>query len=57
MRTLINILRKELLQLRRDPKILPILFLAPVIQLTILGYAATTDVRRVELAVCDRGEP
>ncbi len=53
MRTLINILRKELLQLRRDPKILPILFLAPVIQLTILGYAATTDVRRVELAVCD----
>jgi ABC-2 type transport system permease protein len=53
MRTLINILRKELLQLRRDPKILPILFVAPVIQLTILGYAATTDVRRVELAVCD----
>jgi ABC-2 type transport system permease protein len=53
VRTLINILRKELLQLRRDPKIVPILFMAPVIQLTILGYAATTDVRRVELAVCD----
>ena len=53
MRTLINIFRKELLQLRRDPKIVPILFMAPVIQLTILGYAATTDVRRVELAVCD----
>jgi len=53
MRTLINILVKELLQLKRDPKILPILFIAPVIQLTILGYAATTDVRRVELAVCD----
>ncbi|MCU0305307.1 MAG: ABC transporter permease [Thermoanaerobaculales bacterium] len=53
MRTLLNILVKELLQLRRDPKILPILFIAPVVQLTILGYAATTDVRRVELAVCD----
>ncbi len=53
MRTLVNILKKELLQLRRDPKILPILFLAPVIQLTLLGYAATTDIRRVELAVCD----
>jgi len=53
MRTLFNILVKELLQLRRDPKILPILFLAPVIQLTLLGYAATTDIRRVELAVCD----
>ena len=53
MRTLINLLRKELLQLKRDPKILPILFIAPVVQLTILGYAATTDVRRVELAVVD----
>jgi ABC-2 type transport system permease protein len=53
MRTLANMLIKELLQLTRDPKILPILFIAPVVQLTILGYAATTDVRRVELAVCD----
>ena len=53
MRTLLHILVKELLQLRRDPKILPILFIAPVIQLTLLGYAATTDIRRVELAVCD----
>ena len=53
MRTLANILIKELLQLKRDPKIVPILFIAPVIQLTILGYAATTDVRHVELAVCD----
>ena len=53
MRRLINILVKELLQLKRDPKIVPILFLAPVIQLTLLGYAATTDIRNVELAVCD----
>ena len=40
----LNILVKELLQLRRDPKILPILFIAPVLQLVILGYAATTDI-------------
>ena len=53
MRTLVNILVKELLQLKRDPKLLPILFIAPIVQLTVLGYAATTDVRRVELAVCD----
>jgi len=53
MRTLVNLLVKELLQLKRDPKIVPILFIAPMIQLTVLGYAATTDVRRVELAVCD----
>ncbi len=53
MKTLQALLKKELLQLRRDPKILPILFVAPVFQLVILGYAATTDVRQVELAVCD----
>jgi ABC-2 type transport system permease protein len=53
MRAVLNILVKELRQLRRDPKIVPILFIAPVIQLFILGYAATTDIRRVELAVCD----
>jgi ABC-2 type transport system permease protein len=53
MRSLLNILVKELLQLRRDPKILPILFIAPVIQLLVLGYAATTDVKRVELGLCD----
>lgn len=53
MRTLLTILVKELLQLLRDPKIVPILFIAPVVQLTILGYAATTDIRRVELVVCD----
>jgi ABC-2 type transport system permease protein len=53
VRKLAVILVKELLQLLRDPKILPILFVAPVLQLFILGYAATTDIRRVELAVCD----
>ena len=53
MRMLWNMLVKELLQLRRDPRILAVLFIAPVVQLTILGYAATTDVRRVELAICD----
>ena len=53
MRAILNILVKELRQLLRDPKIIPILFVAPLMQLFILGYAATTDIRRVELAVCD----
>jgi ABC-2 type transport system permease protein len=30
-----------------------VLFIAPIVQLTILGYAATTDIRQVALAVCD----
>jgi ABC-2 type transport system permease protein len=53
MNAFIEFVRKELLQLKRDPKLLPLLFVAPVFQLVILGYAATTDIRRVELAVCD----
>mgnify|MGYP005850813171 CR=1 FL=1 len=53
LRTLASLLVKELRQLRRDPKILPVLFAAPILQLLILGYAATTDVTRVELAVAD----
>lgn len=53
MKQLVNVLIKELLQLKRDPKILPILFIAPVVQLLILGFAATLDIKNVELAVCD----
>jgi len=53
VRALFSVLVKELLQLRRDPKILPILFVAPIFQLLVLGYAATTDVTRIELAICD----
>jgi ABC-2 type transport system permease protein len=44
---------KELIQLKRDPRVLAVLFVAPVVQLTLLAYAATTDIRQVELAVCD----
>jgi len=53
MRMLWNMLVKELLQLRRDPRILAVLFIAPVVQLTVLAYAATTDIKKVELAICD----
>ena len=53
MRAVLVVVKKELAQLRRDPRILPLLFVAPVLQMLILGYAATTDIKRVELAVCD----
>jgi ABC-2 type transport system permease protein len=53
MRTLVNLVIKELIQLRREPKNLGVLFIAPIVQLTLLGYAATTDIRQVALAICD----
>ena len=37
MRTLLNMLVKELIQLKRDPRVLSVLFVAPVVQLTLLA--------------------
>ncbi len=47
------IARKEFIQLRRDPRMLFIAFMAPIIQLTLFGYAATLDVKSVPVVVCD----
>ncbi len=44
---------KELLELRQDPKLLRVLLGAPILQLAILGYAATTDVKNVPIVVAD----
>jgi ABC-2 type transport system permease protein len=44
---------KEVLELRQDPRIFSIIFIAPVVQLGILGYAATTDVTNVPIVVVD----
>jgi ABC-2 type transport system permease protein len=53
MRSIIHIIRKEFLQLRRDRRMLPIIFIAPVIQLIILGYAANLDIKNIRTVVCD----
>jgi ABC-2 type transport system permease protein len=47
------LIHKELIELRRDPRLFGIVIVAPIIQLTILGYAATTDVRNVPVVVAD----
>ena len=44
---------KELLGIRRDPKLLRIVFVAPLVQLMIFGYAVSTDVRNTRLFVVD----
>ena len=48
-----HLVRKELIELRADPRLFGIVVLAPIIQLTVLGYAATTDVKDVPLLVVD----
>ncbi len=44
---------KEFLQLRRDRKMFFILFLAPLLQLIVLGFAANFDVTEIKTAVYD----
>jgi len=44
---------KEFLQVLRNPRMVGVIFVAPMIQLVVFGYAATTDVRRVTTAVRD----
>jgi len=45
---------KELRQVARDRLMLRVIFVVPLFQLFVLGYAATTDVRNVDLLLCDR---
>jgi len=47
------LIRKEFLELRRSPQLLRLVLVAPVVQLTMLGYAATTDVTNVPIVVVD----
>ena len=47
------VVRKEFLQLRRDRRLLPVMFISPILQLLLLGYAANLDVRDIPAVVCD----
>jgi ABC-2 type transport system permease protein len=46
-------MRKEFLHIVRDRRTLAVMFLMPVIQLVLMGYAATTDVEHLRTAVLD----
>lgn len=50
---LMHLVRKELIELRADPRLFGIVIMAPIIQLVVLGYAATTDVKDIPLLVVD----
>jgi len=51
---LLSIIRKEFIQITRDPRTLILVLVIPVMQLFLLGYAANNDVRNVPLAVFDQ---
>ncbi len=51
MRTILHIIKKEFLQLKRDPKMFAIILVAPVFQLIFLGYAVNMDVEKVPTVI------
>jgi ABC-2 type transport system permease protein len=44
---------KELIELGQDPRLFGVVVIAPLLQLVMLGYAATTDIRNVPVVVAD----
>jgi ABC-2 type transport system permease protein len=53
MRRVRFLIWKELIELGRDPRLFGIVVMAPIIQLFLLSYAATTDVRNVPVLIAD----
>jgi len=45
--------KKEIIQLLRDKKLLPLVFIAPLIQLILLGYAVQTEVKNIGVVLLD----
>jgi ABC-2 type transport system permease protein len=46
-------MRKEFLHIIRDRRTLAVMFAMPIIQLMLMGYAATTDIKHLNTAVLD----
>ena len=53
MRRIRTLIVKEFLELRQTPRLFGLVLVAPIIQLTMLGYAATTDVKDVPILIVD----
>jgi len=47
-------MRKELTHMRRDPRTVVMIFIMPILQLLLLGYATNMDVRNVVTVVFDQ---
>lgn len=48
-----HLIKKELWQVFRDPNMLRVIFAVPMIQLMVLGYAITTDIKNLDILICD----
>lgn len=53
MRTILFILQKEFLQIRRNRAMIPIIFIVPIVQLLILVNAATQEMKDISICMVD----
>jgi ABC-2 type transport system permease protein len=53
VQTILALVTKEFHQIRRDPLMLRLIFIAPLVQMLVLSYAISTDVKYVYTAVYD----
>jgi len=54
MRRFRALIKKEILHMLRDPRTLIFIFIMPILQLVLLGYAINTDVKNVPTVVFDQ---
>ena len=54
MRRILAVMRKEFIHIFRDRRTLAVMLLIPIVQLVLLGYAATTNVEHISTAVLDQ---
>jgi ABC-2 type transport system permease protein len=48
-----RVIVKEFLQIRRDRRMIPVIFVAPVVQILVFGFAVNTDVTDVRTVLVD----
>jgi ABC-2 type transport system permease protein len=54
VRVVWQVIVKEFLQIRRDLRMIPVIFVAPVVQITVFGFAVNTDVTNVPMVLVDQ---
>ena len=54
MNKIILLIKKEFWQVLRDKMMLRIIFIIPIIQLLVLGYAITTDIKNLDVMIDDQ---
>lgn len=54
MRKLLFIIQKEFIQILRNKAMLPLMTVVPIVQLILLSYAASNEVKQVRIAILDQ---